>query len=261
MGLGDQLLGSGLARGAAARGKRIAFGDGERILWDEHSRMIFAGNPNIAHPGTEKLGNIQWIPFYKGHRIYNTAGPGHWVWNYEFRAIPGQVYLTNPERVRGARAKKGWVLIEPNVERWKSVAVNKDWGFARYQRVADALRDAGHRVVQFNYGSGAGLMNVETFRTVSFRDALALLANAALYVGPEGGLHHGAAAVGTPAVVLYGGFVPPEVTGYDTHTNLTGGATACGSLQACAHCQAALDAITVDAVLAAATGHLAKHVA
>ena len=60
----------------------------------------------------------------------------------------------------------------------------------------------------------------------SFRHALAILERARLYVGGEGGLHHGAAAVGVGGVVLFGGFVPPLVTGYAVHANLTGGAEA-----------------------------------
>jgi hypothetical protein len=57
-------------------------------------------------------------------------------------------------------------------------------------------------------------------------------------------------------VVLFGGFIPPQVTGYPGHVNLTGGAVACGSLQRCSHCQAAMNAISVDEVHAAALGLL-----
>jgi ADP-heptose:LPS heptosyltransferase len=79
------------------------------------------------------------------------------------------------------------------------------------------------------------------------------LARAKLYIGAEGGLHHAAAALGVPAVVLFGGFIPPLVTGYETHINLTGGAQeACGSLKPCDHCRKAMDAISVEEVAAAA---------
>jgi glycosyl transferase family 9 (putative heptosyltransferase) len=261
MGFGDQLMASGLARGAEKRGKRIAFGDGQRIRWDMQTRHVLAHNPNVAPPGNEACTDIEWIHFYKGHRIYNTAGDGCWIWNYDFRPIRGQMFFLKAERIRGARLGRDWVIIEPNPAPWKSVAANKDWGLAKYQAVADALRAAGHRVVQFETGVGATLTGVDWIKTVSFRDALALMANAALYIGPEGGLHHGAAAVGIPAVVLFGGFVPPQVTGYETHTNLTGGAEACGRLYPCAHCRDAMAAIAVEEVLAAATGHLAKDAA
>jgi hypothetical protein len=70
-------------------------------------------------------------------------------------------------------------------------------------------------------------------------------------------MHHGAAAMNIPAVVLFGGFVPPAVTGYDSHTNLTGGAEfACGSFRYCEHCIAAMKAISVDEVVTAALEHL-----
>jgi ADP-heptose:LPS heptosyltransferase len=105
-------------------------------------------------------------------------------------------------------------------------------------------------VVQFAVGRDR-LSGVRTLQTTSFRHSLAVLARAALVICPEGGLHHGAAAMGAPAVVLFGGFIPPQVTGYETHANLTGGAKACGQLAPCQHCRAAMDAITVDAVIGA----------
>lgn len=256
MGLGDQLLATGLARGAAARGKRIAFGDGKRILWDKNSEQLFRGNPNIAAPGCEHLPNLEWVAYYKGRRIYNTQDlAGHrWVWNMQFRPTPGEVFFSDQERRDGRRHGEGFVLVEPNIELWKSVAPNKDWGRSRYQQVVDRLRGEGVRVCQFAYGPQ--LERVEAIKANSFRDALAILSNAKMYLGPEGGLHHGAAAVSTDAVVLFGGFIPPQVTGYPNHANLTGGAEACGSLQACEHCRQAMAAITVEEVFDAAKERL-----
>jgi len=50
-------------------------------------------------------------------------------------------------------------------------------------------------------------------------------------------------------VVLFGGFIPPSVTGYAAHANLTGGAEACGSLKPCPHCRKAMEAISVEEVV------------
>lgn len=258
MGYGDQLMATGLARGARARGRRVAFGSGGRIRWDSRSELVFRGNPNIAAPGAEGSADLDWVAYFKGHRLYNAQHPTEprWVWNLDFTPTPGELYLTAVEKLRAGRFGKGFVLIEPHVPAEKSVGPNKDWGFARYQAVADALRDGGHRVAQFESGGRAMLDGVEPLETASFRDAVAVLGHAALYVGPEGGLHHGAAAMGTPAVVLFGGFIPPAVTGYPGHANLTGGAEACGFYTPCAHCRAAMDAIAVDEVLAAALERL-----
>ena len=256
MGLGDQLIGTGLAKGAAARGKKIAFGDGTRIMWDSNSPVIFAGNPNIAHPkSTAKNVNTQyeleWIPFYKGNRLYNKWSPGRWVWNYDFRCTPGEIYLTYEERQYARMTGQDYVLIEPNPSP-KSPVANKQWPFERYETVARTLKSYDIEVVQLNYPRARLLKAARPIPCPSFRIALAIMERAEIFIGGEGGLHHGAAAVGLPGVVLFGGFIPPQVTGYDIHTNLTGGAEACGSLTPCPHCAAAMGAIGADEVLDAA---------
>jgi ADP-heptose:LPS heptosyltransferase len=247
-----------MARGAKARGKRIAFGDGKRIIWGPWSEIIFRGNPNIARPGEERASDIDWIAHHKGHRLYNSLSPdrSRWLWNMDFRPTPGEMFFDATELAFAEAYGAGFVLIEPNVPWAKSVAPNKDWGRARYQTIADRLIAEGRRVIQFAHGRDR-LSGAAPVSAPDFRHALAVLSRASLYIGPEGGLHHGAAAVGVPAVVLFGGFIPPQVTGYPTHTNLTGGARACGSLNRCDHCRAAMDAISVDEVMAAAEGRLA----
>lgn len=260
MGYGDNLMASGMARGARRRGVRIAFGDRRNIIWDKHSEEIFLGNPNVARPGDEGSADLEWLGYYKGSRLYNRHDHERrrWVWNYDFRPEPGEMFFDAREIAAGKRYGAGFVLIEWHVEAWKHSSVNKDWGLARYQAVADGLGGAGYTVAQFQHHADLPqLQRVRSLRSRSFRDALSIMENAAAYIGPEGGLHHGAAAVGTPAVVLFGGFIPPLVTGYPDHVNLTGGAEACGSLTPCHHCRTALDAISPEEVIDALKTRLA----
>lgn len=259
MGLGDQLLATGMARGAFDRGTQIAFGDGQKIIWDAHSELIFRHNPNIAPPHAYKAPNLEWIGFHRGSRIYNRQEGGRWIWNYEFRAIPGEMYFTREEkRFAEHVGADGFVFMEPHVPEHKTVAPNKEWPPERYGEVARRLVSQGYRIVQPWYPTAKYILpTAKCVGTPDFRRALAVMKHAALYIGPEGGLHHGAAAIGKPAVVLFGGFVPPKVTGYETHTNLTGGVTEfCGSLSACDHCRAAMLAISVEEVVDAALRHL-----
>ncbi len=256
MGLGDNLMATGFAKGARARGRRIAFGDGEKIIWDHHSEQIFRNNPNIAEPGSEPHGVFEWVNFYRRNRIYNTEGDGRWIWNLDFRAIPGEVFFSPDELTWAGRHGSGFVVIEPNVTEWKKVAANKQWPVERYNKVARLLLKSGADVVQFKFQSGHEIPGARQIKTPTFRHALAALSKSSLYIGAEGGLHHGAAAVGIPGVVLFGGFIPPAVTGYDTHTNLTGGAEACGSWNACGHCHKAMEAISVPEVMEAAHRYL-----
>jgi hypothetical protein len=202
IGIGDEIIGTGMARGAAARGKRIAFGDGRRIIWGPFAAEAFRHNPNIAHRPDEP--GVEWVRYHKGHRIYNSQDVARrrWIWNYDFKAPVG-VLQTSHGKVR--------------------------------------------------------LNDVETIAVNCYRDAAAVVASVDLAIVPEGGLHHAAAAVGTLAIVIHGGFTPPQVLGYDAHINLTGGATeACGSLDRCEHCRAALDRIEVADVYAIAAAALHK---
>jgi ADP-heptose:LPS heptosyltransferase len=63
----------------------------------------------------------------------------------------------------------------------------------------------------------------------SLLQLLAVIAAADLVVTPETGSMHIAAAVGTPAVVIYGGYIDPVATGYPDNINLY-------SAVACAPC-------------------------
>lgn len=246
-------MATGMARGAAERGKRIAFGEGRRILWDRHSEIIFRGNPNIASPGSEGSPDLEWINFHKGHRGYVRSAGNHWKWSRTFRLKPGQFFFSEQEIEFASNVGSGFIVIEPNIPS-KIGAPNKQWPKDRYALLAQRLISAGHRVVQFSYGASQ-IGGVEQIRVPSFRYAASVLERASLYVGPEGGLHHAAAAVGRPAVVFFGAWIPPQVTGYDIHTNLAVG-EACGALFDCLHCRQAMQSISVDRVFEAARTYL-----
>jgi Glycosyltransferase family 9 (heptosyltransferase) len=251
MGYGDDVLASGLARASHDRGdrRRVAFGNGKRIIWGPWSEEVFRYNPRIAKPTSVINGDLQWIAHYKGSRLYNRLSPDgrRWVWNRDFRAVAGEIFFRAHELAAASAAGSGFVLIEPNVPWHKSVASNKDWGLANYQAVADRLMKDGHDVVQSNHGR-LRLRGARVVSTPTFRDALAVLSRARAALVPEGGLHHGAAAVGVPAVVIFGGFIPPSVMGYEHHVNMTGGVEACGSLNQCQHCKEAMQRISVEKV-------------
>lgn len=254
MGIGDNIMASGIARGANARGKKIAFGDGKKIRWDHNSAPVFLDNPNVAKPGHEHLSNLEWVPFYKGSRLYNSQVGNRWQWHPEkFKAKPGELFFQPKETEFADAWGRDFVVIEPNVPNEKGCAPNKQWSIDRFNDVARKLKFEGHKVVQFGYPAAKHrLQDAVMIPTSSFRFAAAVLRNARLAILPEGGLHHAAAAVGLRAVVLFGGFIPPSVTGYDSHVNLTGGAEACGSITRCDHCVRTMEKITVEEVMSAA---------
>ncbi len=242
MGIGDDIIATSFAKGAKYRGELIAFGNGQKIIWGPYSEMIFKSNPNIARPGQERLPNVKWVNYYKGHRIYNTQGNDRWIWNYQFHVTPGEIFLGTELPWQN----NNLIIIEPNVPK-KRCAPNKQWPIDRWHFLVKELTSIGLTVKQLEYGASNQV--AEGIQTKTFQNAVYWLTSARLAILPEGGLHHAAAAVGTPAVVLFGGFVPPSVLGYDSHINLTGGAVACGSFGRCEHCIDAMNNITVDEVI------------
>lgn len=257
MGFGDEIIASGLARGAAKRNKLIAFGNGKKIIWSDQAKLIFQNNPNVAPPDKENSNNLEWVHYYRGHRGYGEVRNGRWVFNKDWVCPVGELFFSEEEKQFGLKNyAKGWpfVVIEPRVKDMGATAgVNKQWPVDRYAAVAGHLKSLGMRVVQFvPQGRKKIILEVETIETINIRFAISVLKHALLYIGPEGGLHHGAAAVGTHAVVIFGGFNSPKATGYSIHENISVGEP-CGNIYPCGHCKTAMESITVDRVIEAAT--------
>lgn len=245
MGIGDDIIATGLAKGAAARGQRVAFGNGQAIIWGPHSKMVFMNNPNVAPPGSERADDLFWIAYYKGSRLYNKSNGERWIWNTAFAVRAGEFYFASNENAV-AIPPGDFVLIEPNVPK-KLGTINKTWNFNNWQALVDAL--PGVRFVQCDYG-GRLLKNVMPVKTAHFRQAARVMSKAKFAILPEGGMHHAAAALGVPAIVIFGSWADPAVLGYPEHVNITGGATKfCGSFRECDHCIDTLQSITVGEVL------------
>lgn len=211
-------------------GKRIAIGDGVNLRWVP----FFQNNPYIVQPG-EPLTGAEWIVDYPGHRPYINyyatkilaqQKPGRltrrnrygvrWVWDLDHRPEPAEFFLAQDEKSRFdvLRAGKSYVIIEPHVKAKAPPA--KCWPFSYYQAV---VRDFAGKVDFIQFDLGQSLLRGVTSVKCDFRGACVWMKAAAAYLGNEGALHHVAAAVETKAVVIFGAYIPPTVTGYPTHKN------------------------------------------
>ncbi len=166
-----------------------------------------------------------------------------WKWKH-FDLEPGEIVLTEEEK-KFAAPYAGYILVEPNVKGTNEG--NKDWGWDRWLTFTAMLP---YQLLQLGPAGTRGLPGIRFVETSSFRKACAILAVSRAFVGTEGGLHHAAAALGVPAVVIFGGFISPDITGYRMHRNLFTGGAACGMRTACEHCKEAMAAITPEMVYA-----------
>jgi ADP-heptose:LPS heptosyltransferase len=245
MGWGDEIMVTGIARRMQEQSPlRVRVLDKRgQPRWSE----IWNGNPRLAPP--DFRGRVQALTNGPGRRPYVAREtPQRWVWR-EWICPVGEIHLDKRERDFAA-AFAGRVILEPHLK--SDASPNKDWGWARWTELAQRLIGWGHAVAQFGDPRTARLPGVDLIRCASFREACAVLAYARLAVLPEGGLHHAAAALHTPTIVIFGGYISPRQTGYAHQVNLFSGGTPCGMRERCRHCEQAMHRIAVDAVLAKA---------
>jgi ADP-heptose:LPS heptosyltransferase len=242
MGFGDELMAVGQAR-------KMNETDPRRVqIFDRFGAArwhpVFENNSRLARPGEE--GDFQQLHNGPGNRPYilGTADD-HWTWR-DFECTPGEIFFTQAEK-QFASAYRPQIIIEPTLK--SRASPNKQWGLERWQQFAKLAKKAGYGLTQLGAPGTRPLQYANMISTPDFRHAAAVLANAKAYVGHEGGLHHAAAALGIPAVVIFGGFISPAQTGYATHRNLYAGGTPCGNRTPCEHCKAAMAAITPQHVL------------
>jgi len=243
MGIGDDIMLTGEAKRlqqADPRPVYIVRPDGRAYGRPE----VFENNPRI----TDKPEGAQRLVQGGGQRPYIVSkGLRRWVWK-PYKPEPGEFYFTAEEESRG-RAARGTIVIEPSIKR--SVGhQNKAWPWDRWLVLA-ALLKRDYDVVQLGDNTIRSIPGVRRIPTERFRIAAAALKHAAGLITTEGGLHHAAAAVGLPAVVIYTGFIGPQHTGYDMHVNLAKAKEYCGSRINCVHCAEAASRIAVDMVLGA----------
>ena len=175
--------------------------------------------------------------------------PEKWTWK-AYKPIPADIVFT-PEELAFAEPYRGMIMLEPTV---KNVGhANKDWGPINWQQLDSLLHamKGEYRTVQCGPQGTRWLLHTTPVITDTFRKACAVLSVCRAFVGAEGGLMHAAAAVKVPAVIVFGGFISPAVTGYAQNRNLfTGSGLGCGMRVDCHHCQAAMARIKPAEVLA-----------
>lgn len=230
-------------------GKPVSLGNGRSPYWSP----VFENNPRIV-PHGDRTTPRAWVKDYTGHRPYidyqrSTASRQQVIGSY--RAPRGELYFTDEERERAARIASEYgdfVIVEPHVKGLYS-GPNKDWGWHKWMKLTE---DKNFNWLQVSAPGKLSLPGVCRAPVDSVRDAFALIESAKAVVTAEGAFHHAAAALGTQAVVIWGGRTSPSVLGYAEHENiyLDSPGSPCGMNSECAHCRRCMNKIAPDTVMA-----------
>jgi hypothetical protein len=240
MSFGDEIMASGhaLAVHRETGGRVVIVGRNGRPRWSD----LWAGLPWIVQQdeqdgGAAALQNGPQCRPYISYPFNREIGCRYSGWRAKDNV--GEIRFTAEETTYAAHATAdidGFILIEPGVPAQSNP--NKQWGRAKWQGLADILQSQGRIVVQVGQRGTDTLNGVKLLETPSFRHGAAILARAGHAVLPEGGLHHAAGALHLPAVVLFGGAVDVDATGYPWHINVVddGALSPCGAWSPCDHC-------------------------
>lgn len=276
MGLGDDIMTTAFAKIEKEKfpERQVVVGDFKKKIVFES--IVFNNNPNITQ--RSELDESKPIHFIDNHPLNRpyidwektSTISKNYFWNLNFKAIPGQIYLTDNEKKQAQviinLAKNYWndkstknykkiIFIEPsstkiNDDQFYYKHKNKDWGIDNWKKLSSLLGDE-YLIIQSVHEDQNLLPNVFSCN-IDFRIACALLKVVDLYIGPEGGLGHAAAALSKPAILIFGGWIHPSVTGYDFHENIYVEIenSPCGALSfECDHCKVCMRQISIAKII------------
>ena len=273
MGYGDDLLVTSLAAIEKKKhpDRQIVIGNLKKKN-ASHS-IIYENNPNISDcRNLDKNKEILLIDYHPENRPYidyEKSTNKKYIWKKNFKAIPGELFFSNEENIKASQIIKNalnyWYSINKTIKpkaiiflettstkiKHKNFSIkhiNKSWGYNNWLNLVNKLK---HKYLFINsvheYSSNInGIFNADN---MNFRLACAIMDQCNLYVGPEGGFSHVAGALKKKAVVYYGGWISPEIIGYDFHENLyfNDPNSPCGLYrEICNHCENARKSITVS---------------
>lgn len=244
MGYGDEILAAGQAEAWWRRHRQTS------VIVDKNGKPrrhpIWDGNPCITQP-RERVPPGEHVivngPNARPYIVYPFTAEGGWTFNQDFHARDNvaRIYLNEDEKSIGAAlyARVGsYVLIEP----W-SKHQNLRWPRTHWQELVDSRPELTF-VQHVHAATDYYLDRVQMVSTPTFRAACGALQFARAYIRGESGMLHAAAALGIPAVAIWGGCMDWDVLGgYTTHIGVGISNPPCGSWIACDHCTEKMAAI------------------
>ena len=271
MGYGDDLLVTSLAAKIKKKfpERQIIIGIAEK----NHAfhSPIYENNPNIADcrnlDNNKPIHLIDFHEFNRPYIDYEKSIPNNYVWK-NFKPTPGEIFFSDQEKIEAKKiisaAKEFWnknnnkkfrnmIFLETSSTKINDAQLNfkhqnKDWGIQNWIRLINKLKN-DYLIIQSKHTQTKKFDGIFMPKETDFRLACALINEVDFYVGPEGGFGHVAAALNKKAVLYFGGWISPNVIGYDFHENIyyEDKKSPCGvKLKLCEHCSKARELISVD---------------
>jgi hypothetical protein len=171
------------------------------------------------------------------------------------------LFLSQEELESGALPESGKPWIAMQSTGITEMTSNKNWFLERFEALAQQLRKR-FRIVQLGLRGDPPLeCDLDLRNRTTPRQAAVTLVSCRAVICQEGYLMHAATAVGTPAVVIFGGFISPMESGYDVNENLFTklSCSPCWLRSNCPYDKECMRRISTEDVLTALEKLLARH--
>ena len=237
--------------------------------------IMYDNNPNISDCNNLDLKKpIHIIDYHPGNRPYidyKNSTNTKYIWNKNFKVTPGEIYFSKEEINEANKiileAKKYWnscnnkkfrglIFFEPSStkidnKQFGTKQQNKDWGYKNWNHLANIL-NKDFLLIQSVHSKSKIIKNIFNPGNLDFRLACAVMNNCDIYLGLEGGFVQAAGALKKKAVIYFGGWISPEIIGYDFHENIyyDDKFSPCGEyFNFCSHCEDARKSISTNLFL------------
>ncbi len=273
MGYGDDLMVTALASRIKKKYPERQIIIGNLSKKTAFHSIMYDNNPNISDcREVDPKKPIHIIDYHQGNRPYidykKSKKNGKYIWNKNFKPEPGEIFFSTEEKNKANliinNAIKNWNIN--NKKKYKAIIFletsstkkddlqfgikhqNKDWGEDNWSKLTARIKN-DYLIIQSQHIKTKNIENVFITDNINFREACSVLSNCDLYLGPEGGFGHAAAALNKKAVIYFGGWISPEIIGYSFHENIffEDAKSPCGEYKKiCNHCKEANKKITFD---------------
>ena len=270
MGYGDDLLITSLASKIKKKYPNNQIIIGNLSKKQAYHSIVYDNNPNISDCRNLNFDKpiyiIDYHPMNRPYIDYSKSTNSKYIWNKNFKPTPGEIYFSKKE------IKKAEVIIDQAISFWKqnnkhkfkkliflensSIKIkhknfnikhkNKDWGNSNWIKLINKIKN-DYLIIQSVHGESKAIEGIFSPQNVNFRLACAILNKCDLYLGLEGGFGHVAGALKKKAVIYFGGWISPNIIGYDFHENIyfEDNNSPCGEYRnICLHCESARKQIT-----------------
>lgn len=243
MGYGDDLLITKFASKIKKQypDRQIVIGNASKK--QAYHSIIYENNPNISDCRNLDINKpIHIIDYHPGNRPYidyKKSNSETYVWNEKFKPEAGEIFFSEKENINAKSiiedAKTFWnknnskkykniIFLETsstkiNDKQFNIKHINKDWGFNNWNSLAKKLKN-DFLIIHSLHSKTKKIDGVFAPHNIDFRLACSVMNNCDLYIGPEGGFGHVAAALNKKAILYFGGWITPKVVGYDIHENI-----------------------------------------